>query len=260
MPLAPRTPKRRRIESNFLAQLSTSKQDSISLSTRRSEQKASVSEPVSRMSSPSLLPPFSISQPLERHPHKRPRDETPSWLGSDLKRLREDKDIEADEEFGHKGAIPSDDYDSWERGMLTGQQEDEDLAGRQMEDNEFTDPASEDILSPSLGQFPIQSRRRDRSQTAPEPSILPGSESVSIPQAGKSLRRHQSSPLDRKGSSAQLDALQRAYAIITDTGTSQVEVQDIMHARRLANQINQVLDEQMCMKFAARQDGSPDRI
>ena len=83
---------------------------------------------------------------------------------------------------------------------------------------------------------------------------------MSIPQAGKSPRRHQSSPLDRKASSAQLDALQRAYAIITDTGTSQVEVQDIMHARRLANQINQVLDEQMCMKFGARRDGSPDQI
>jgi hypothetical protein len=27
-----------------------------------------------------------------------------------------------------------------------------------------------------------------------------------------------------------------------------------MHARRLANQINQVLDEQMCLKFGAERD------
>ncbi len=173
-PSAPHTSKRRRIESDFLARLSRSKQDSLSSSGRRSQQQASVSEP------------------------------------------------------------------------------------DQVEDSELTDPASEDILSPSLGQFPIHSRRRDRSQTAPEPSIHPGSESVLIPQAIKPLRRHQSSPLEhRKASSAQLDALQRAYAIITDTGTSQIDVQDIMHARRLANQINQVLDEQMCLKFGACRDGSP---
>jgi len=163
-------------------------------------------------------------------------------------------DIEADKEYDD---ILSDDYDSWERGMLTGLREDEEPV-HQVEDSELTDPASEDILSPSLGQFPIHSRRRDRSQTAPEPSIHPGSESVLIPQAIKPLRRHQSSPLEhRKASSAQLDALQRAYAIITDTGTSQIDVQDIMHARRLANQINQVLDEQMCLKFGACRDGSP---
>jgi hypothetical protein len=135
--------------------------------------------------------------------------------------------------------------------MLTGE------IDQPCDDDETKELASEDILSPSLGQFPLRSRQRDRSQTAPEPStatIPDAIESVSIPQAGRrALRRHQTSPLARKPS-AQLDALQRAYAIITDTGTSQVDVRDIMHARRLANQINQVLDEQMCLKFGAERD------
>ena len=64
------------------------------------------------------------------------------------------------------------------------------------------------------------------------------------------LRRNQTTPTGhRRNASAHLDALQHAYALITDTGTSQVDVQDLLHARRLANQINQALDEKMCSKI-----------
>ena len=102
------------------------------------------------------------------------------------------------------------------------------------------------ILSPSLGEYPLRSRRRERSQTAPQLINEP-----SHPMYPQPLRRNQTSPLQNKASSAQLDALQHAYAVITDMGTSQVDVQDIMQAKRLAHQINQVLDEQMCAKFDA---------
>lgn len=68
------------------------------------------------------------------------------------------------------------------------------------------------------------------------------------------LRRNQTSPLHNKICSVQLDALQHAYAVITDIGTSQVDVQDILQAKRLAHQISQMLDEQMCAKFEAQSD------
>jgi len=150
----------------------------------------------------------------------------------------------------------SDDYHTWEQNVLSGTPEAvEHLYDDPSGVDETTEIASGDLLSPSLGQFHLRSRRRDRSQTAPEPSTAPDPESVSIPQAGQTLRRHQTTPLEgvQRHNSAQLDALQRAYAIITDTGSSQINVQEIMHARRLANQINQVLDEQMCLKFGAQQ-------
>lgn len=107
----------------------------------------------------------------------------------------------------------------------------------------------ENILSPSLSEYPLRSRRRERSQTAPQ--LINESSHPMYPQP---LRRNQTGPLKSKASSTQLDALQHAYAVIADMGTSQVDVQDIMQAKRLAHQINQVLDEQMCAKFGAHND------
>lgn len=107
-------------------------------------------------------------------------------------------------------------------------------------------PEDEYILSPSLDEYPLRSRRRERSQTAPQ--LMNESPQSMYPQP---LRRNQTSPLHNKASSAQLDALRHAYAVVTDMGTSQVDVQDIMQAKRLAHQISQVLDEQMCVKFGA---------
>lgn len=116
--------------------------------------------------------------------------------------------------------------------------------------NDSQHPDDEDILSPLLSQYPLRSRRRERSQTAPQ-LINESSHEAIHPQP---FRRHQTSPLCNRTSSAQLDALQHAYAVITDTGTSQVDVKDIMQAKRLAHQISQVLDEQMCAKFGAQSD------
>lgn len=116
--------------------------------------------------------------------------------------------------------------------------------------NPLTEDVNQDdqqILSPSITRHPSRSKLQYRSQTAPEP--LAGSHSESMVSA-LPLRRNQTSPPGhRRSASAHLDALQHAYALITDTGTSQVDVQDLLHARRLANQINQALDEKMCSKI-----------
>jgi len=239
--VAPRTPKRRRTDLDY-AQGPSHLYKSISSSGTNSCARVPVSVPVTRAPYLALLPPYSHSQPSRRpRDNKRRRDETPSWLG-----LRKRDNI--DNRSHDKGAMPSsDDYDCWERGMLTGELHETELEN-DLSDDPMTDPASGDILSPSLGQFPICSRRSDRSQSAADPSTMLESESMSIPQT---LRRHQTSSLEHK-----LDALQRAYAIVTDAGASQVDVQDIMHARRLGNQINQVLDEQMYLKFGAHKDGA----
>jgi hypothetical protein len=119
------------------------------------------------------------------------------------------------------------------------------------------DDSDEDILSPSLGKYPARSRPRRRSQTAPEPD---GFHSNPLSHA-QPLRRHQTSPgpLTTKTISTQLDALRNAYAALTDTvGISQVDVQEILQARRLANQINQVLDEQTCSKLASSRPRTPE--
>jgi len=110
-----------------------------------------------------------------------------------------------------------------------------------VEDMELDD---EQIPSPSTSQHPARSRLQRRSQTAPEP--ITGSHSESAPP----LRRNQTGPIGhQRSASAHLDALQHAYALIADAGTSQVDVQDLLRARRLANQINQALDEKMCSKI-----------
>ena len=112
---------------------------------------------------------------------------------------------------------------------------------------EDMDLDDQQILSSSINRYPSRSKLRHRSQTAPEP--LRGSHPDSMASA-LPLRRNQTTPTGHgRSASAHLDALQHAYALITDTGTSQVDVQDLLHARRLANQINQALDEKMCSKI-----------
>ena len=101
------------------------------------------------------------------------------------------------------------------------------------------------LPTPLRSSYPEESRRRDRSQTAPEPER--GSASL-----------HRTALKRNAMSEAQLDALQHAYAVVADTdGVSQIAVQDLMQARRLANRINQVLDEQMCKKLVP--GGEPSR-
>jgi len=116
------------------------------------------------------------------------------------------------------------------------------------DDRGDADHAINDILNPSLGNHYLRSRRRDRSQTAPEPTMAPESESISIPRPVQPLRRNQTSPLEYKKLPGQLDVLLHAHDVVSDTHASQLGVQDIMHARRIANQINQMLDEQIVVK------------
>ncbi|CAA7269069.1 unnamed protein product [Cyclocybe aegerita] len=271
----PRTPKRRRTGPWEAFQFPGVKRGQIlvhdsSIPSAKSRQQESASEPVTRTSSMAQLNPISASQPSQpRRPHRD--EETPSWVGSEVRRLRDgiysgDRDREeglSSRIARHPPMASSDDYDTWEKGISAqdlhelqqnpdlrfSEEEDKDAAEDDERDKLLTSPMQDD-LSPSVGDYPSRSRRRYRSQTAPELSM--GPESHSLLAGVQPLRRNQTSPLEhRRTTSAQLDALQHAYAIITDTGASQVDVQDIMQARRLANQINQLLDEQMCRKFGA---------
>ncbi|TFK23401.1 hypothetical protein FA15DRAFT_695085 [Coprinopsis marcescibilis] len=113
------------------------------------------------------------------------------------------------------------------------------------------------ILDPTITSsgFPLRSRLRDRSRTAPPLDVRvrsPSPDSAPTPAEGKirtsvphaqPLRRHYTS-------SAQLDALRDAYVSVAEAeGVSQIPVEDLMQARRLANQISQALDEQMYRKL-----------
>lgn len=51
---------------------------------------------------------------------------------------------------------------------------------------------------------------------------------------------------------APLDALRHAYVALADTdGMSQVDVEEILQARRLARQIDQVLDDRIFSKITS---------
>lgn len=138
----------------------------------------------------------------------------------------------------------------------------------------FTD---EDLLSSSLGEYPLplRLRRRDRSQTAPEPDIE-GPLGHDTP-VGQPLRQHRTSPgLDavdsiNAGASGggvsvarmppSIAALQQVYARFAEAGISgalsgadadSMDIDEIILARKLANQINQALDEKIASKIASR--------
>lgn len=225
--------------------------------------KLSASEPVTRTSSPLFAHIHSRSRRSEKNRQaSSPCPEHKSASGSSSN----DSDHVLKELLVPEPVMIVDDYDSWEQGMSAedlnqvhkqeGSQKHSDsqnvLDTGLAENNAIGSQHSDDecLLSPSLGgEYPLRSKLRKRSQTAPQ--LINESSHPTYPQP---LRRNQTSPLQNKVSSAQLDALQHAYAVITDIGTSQVDVQDIMQAKRLAHQISQVLDEQMCAKFGAQSD------
>ncbi|KAF8904104.1 hypothetical protein CPB84DRAFT_1773418 [Gymnopilus junonius] len=248
----PRTPKRPRTNifgGKFEGGPSNAR--SKGLSRREYYAKSFATEPLTQEPSPYVVPPRSASQ------ERRLKGDTPSWI----EKAHIPRAIHEQETMATSDDC---DYDSWEQGLSADdlRQVREELQHHSdlevvldSEDHPSyteldTEPMTElddsedghDVLSPSLGDYPLQSKRRRRSQTAPE--LSPTSHSISA----QPLRRNQTTPLERQKSSAQLEALQQAYAIVADTGTSQIDVQDIMQARRLANQINQILDEQMFTK------------
>ncbi|KAF8968954.1 hypothetical protein BDZ97DRAFT_1915653 [Flammula alnicola] len=271
----PHTPKKRRIEVPRIdfkprAGKERAREPSFSKRPKKGTLITSISEPATRASSVLAFPPPSASQPSQSR-KRLEKNENSSWLSSDSRRQLLNADYEDVISTSLRAGSPpgmrsSDDYDTWEQGVsaedlrqvqaelqehpdfvVPDSEDNPDIGDKNTDTEAVSDKSDEDVLSPSLGDYPIRSRRRYRSQTAPEP--FDGSHSNPIAHA-QPLRRHQTSPVPpKKAMSVQLDALQRAYAAITDTGVSQVDVQEIMHARRLANQINQMLDEQMCSKF-----------
>ncbi|KAF8158535.1 hypothetical protein B0H34DRAFT_807999 [Crassisporium funariophilum] len=224
--------------------------DSIPTKSRRTN--ISTSEPVTRSSSSSNLVTYSYSASQPSSWRAGPGHTSSSSV--DALRLAEDDY----------------DYDTWEQGgsaesLREVQEEVENRSDFYVEDSEVglevedgTERMSEpeddgDILSPSLSDFPPQPRR---AQTAPTPSPL----SSLQPSYPPPLRRNRTSPSPlphRKGSSAQLDAVQRAYAVVADVdmGGEEVDLRDIVRARRVVSRIGRVLDELIWERVGEGKDG-----
>jgi hypothetical protein len=142
-----------------------------------------------------------------------------------------------------------DDYDSWEAGIshkdIQALRDELDLEGKEGQD----DGTSSDILvaswSPSpSNDFPLRSRMRERSQTAPELSpqspLLSEKESF----AHGALRRHRTSGSFEHEDNTQLKAVRDAYAAVVDSGgVSQMGIEELMQMKRLASRIGQTVDE-----------------
>ena len=142
-----------------------------------------------------------------------------------------------------------DDYDSWEAGIshkdIQALRDDLGLEGEEDQD----DGASSEILAEDSSprpsnKFPLRSRMRERSQTAPEPSpqspLLNDRESC----ARGALRRHHTSGSFEHEDNTQLKAVRHAYAAVVDSGgASQMEMEELMQMKRLANRIGQAVDE-----------------
>ncbi|RXW21487.1 hypothetical protein EST38_g4348 [Candolleomyces aberdarensis] len=241
----PRPPKRHLTEAD-LPPLGRNCVDDESLEVRRPLKRTKT------IAGPSLLPPSSS-----------PVGPTSSPLLADSQRKRGKQPV-PNRSLPPSSDVEDDDYDSWEAVILHKdiqdiQQElgidgdievvDNDEQEEDVQDNEDGD----DVLpSPT---FPLRSRRRERSQTAPElelddatsPSAHP------IPKA-EPLRRHYSS-------SAQLDALQQAYAMVVETeGVSQLPVEDLLKLKRLTSRIGETVDEQIYQQLAKEDDDGGRRV
>ncbi|KAJ7245028.1 hypothetical protein B0H12DRAFT_1128337 [Mycena haematopus] len=90
----------------------------------------------------------------------------------------------------------------------------------------------------------IVEKDQPRSNVSPSPSFSYRSQTVPTPLRAK----HPPPPLRRNKTSARLDALQHAYAVVTDDA-SQIPVQDLVQATRLVHKIGAALNEQMSRKL-----------
>lgn len=153
-----------------------------------------------------------------------------------------------------------DDYDAWETGIsnkdvqrlqggLAFDEEDEELeTSRDEDDDEEADFGMDDtkevFLSPTVSEFAFRSRRRERSQTAPEPDNAPGSPLLFPEQSAQPLKRHHTSGESLPDGCAQLEALQEAYAAVVErNGVSQMGVEELLRLKRLTSRIAQTVDE-----------------
>ncbi|KAF7365033.1 GLOBIN domain-containing protein [Mycena venus] len=131
------------------------------------------------------------------------------------------------------------DYASWEAGLSIAEVKEVQHAFdisteyHSSDDGKFSSPHHMDTdQSRRDVPFPSSSLSR-RSQTAPIPR-----------------REKHPAPLRRNKTSARLDALEHAYAVVADADdASQVPVQDLMQATRLVHKIGAALNEQMSRKL-----------
>ncbi|KAL0961384.1 hypothetical protein HGRIS_006337 [Hohenbuehelia grisea] len=173
-------------------------------------------------------------------------------------------------------ASPVEDYDSWEVGMAS---RDVDMIradlGLPDDDQGYAtspgtaDDAFENILlhsSPCPGDDPdamvtesldpvlssARSRLRDRSQTEPIADLEYTDDDPTNLDAGTSKPHMRHAILRRsKTTSARLDALERAFAVVNDD-ESQLPVEDLAQAAQLVHEIGKTLNQQMMRKLARR--------
>ncbi|KAJ3529991.1 hypothetical protein NMY22_g8759 [Coprinellus aureogranulatus] len=147
-----------------------------------------------------------------------------------------------------------DDYDSWEAGIthkdIQALKDELDVqidVEEGEEEGQFDDADSDLILensNPGL-EFPLRSRRRERSQTAPEPNPQSPLLDQHDPFAQHALRRHHTSGSFEEDNT-QLNAVRHAYtAVVESDGVSQMGMEELLQLKRLTSRIGQTVDEQL---------------
>ncbi|KAJ6585180.1 hypothetical protein B0H19DRAFT_1059450 [Mycena capillaripes] len=210
----------------------------------------SISEPVSRRDSV-ILSDHALSQPLPPQKRKGKRKlvldyvEVPTYEES-RRRFQERSLPTPSPSFRphpprHPKPVADDreeeDYASWEAGLSIAEVRDVQQAfGCSIEyplsdEGEASSPHMDMDLDMPRSNIPPGASHGPRSLTVPLPR-----------------RERHPIPLRRNKTSARLDALQRAYAVVTDDA-SQIPVQDLVQASRLVHQIGAALNEQMSRKL-----------
>ncbi|KAK7048529.1 GLOBIN domain-containing protein [Favolaschia claudopus] len=208
----------------------------------------SISEPVTRRESPALSEPSSsLPAPSRKSKGKRKLVldfvEVPSYAASQRSRRQDCSLPTPSPSFrppAPRAAAPveeeEEDYASWEAGLSVAQVKEVQQALGYPTDYSSSDIGSQPIdVDVDMDEPPGPSHRaspKRRSQTVPVPR-----------------REAPRTPLRRiKTTSARLDALERAYAVVADDA-SQIPVEDLVHATRLVHQIGAALNEQMSRKL-----------
>ncbi|PPQ70537.1 hypothetical protein CVT24_000292 [Panaeolus cyanescens] len=199
---------------------------------------------------------------------------TPSWLRSQnnmthaMTRIGAVGDVS---EVQPKGThAPLDDYDSWEQPMSSehlrevkaemassddivpdseeGMSEDEErFSSKYAHDADGEGDGQLQLQSPISSQELFRSRRRERSQTAPEPGLMLSAQVGDSPDRQALRRNHTAGPFENKKttSAQQLEVLHATYAALSSARESQMDEDDIIKAKEVTSSINNLLEQRI---------------
>ncbi|KAF9054214.1 armadillo-type protein [Panaeolus papilionaceus] len=201
---------------------------------------------------------------------------TPSWLRSQNNMTRAMTKIGAlarggdGEGQSQRDLAPADDYDDWEQPMSVGQLREvkAEMASSDdiVPDSEEAMPEDEEelptkyehdddghLISPISSQDLIRSRKRERSQTAPEPGLMLTAQADDSPDRPQSLRRNHTTggPLQNKKSTSaqQLEVLNATYAALSTARESQIDDEDIIQAKEITSKMNLLLEQRIIARL-----------